>query len=158
MDLNLLDLDASSILRETEAGPSSPLGLGPRDAAADSFFRSDARRLGVSLAEYERTFDLGVYQGPRESRIEYSEVPAGLTDEDFSAAALRETIVIEERLHKQRHGYKRRATRSCASDLSAIRSGPKTPARSSGPRTPRRANRARTCVRPSSRGGSLIAA
>ena len=156
MDHSLLDLDETSDIREAEAGSSSPLGLGPGDQATDDFFRSDAKRLGMSVAAYERAFDLGIYQGPREERIEYNEVPVGLTDEDFDIAASLERQVIEERLHKRRHGYKPR--RSCAASPSDSRLVPAMSARSSGPRTPRRANPDRACARPSGFGGSPFGA
>lgn len=134
---------------------------------------ADAKRLGMSVRQYEKQFRIKLPSGERdiaasESAIGDQPIQAtGFSADPAEFVGQDDLLVRYEDKEKHRRTavlsvsdprLRRRATRSCASDLSAIRPGPETPARSSGPRTPRRANRARTCVRPSSRGGSLIAA
>jgi len=97
------EYDEAGVLSPQHGG-SSILGLTPADDPADRFFREDARRLGLSMTEYEARFGIGIRNGPREERIEYNEVDAGMTDDDFEAATLAERHTTPERLHKRRHG------------------------------------------------------
>jgi len=96
-------LTSAGVLSPQPGGPS-PLGLTRADDPADAFFRADAKRMGISLTEYEHRFNVGIRKGPREGRLEYNEVPVGTTSEDFDIAAFAERKTTPERLHKRRHG------------------------------------------------------
>lgn len=114
------------------------------------WFLADAKSQGLTISEYERRYAV-ILTAPRstipyaaEARIRAHEIPAGLmTDGEVSVAT---------------DQARRRSTRSCATDPSAIRPGLGSSAHSSGPRTPRRANPARACAPASVRGGWRIAA
>lgn len=71
----------------------------------DAFFRADAARLGMTVAEYERAFGVRLDGGPAESRTRYHEgVSGGLMDEAGIASAL-----AYERRHVRAH--RRRSAR-----------------------------------------------
>lgn len=140
--------------------------------AAIEWFLADAKSQGLSIREYEARYGIILLSKQHEIDAHETAITEAMESIIGDLGPEHEPAAGSQRRRADkpvasfapyaplaRHAPIARSTRSCASGPSATRSAaPGTPSRSSGPRTPRRANRARTCVRPSSRGGSLIAA
>lgn len=79
----------------------------PQSDPNDAFFRADARRLGISTAEYEVRFGVQLTDGPAAQRADHHEVTAGLVgDSDF---ALAQRFERKRRAHHSRSGRRDRA-------------------------------------------------
>jgi hypothetical protein len=86
----------------------------------DAFFREDARRLGMSIADYEREYGVHLSGGPAENRVRYHEVTAGLMGQaDLEGVAHNEREYTPERNRKRRRGYDPNGASIAPSDPSA---------------------------------------
>lgn len=133
----------------------------------------DAKRLGMSVRQYEQQFRVKLPSGERdiaasESPIGdqpiqatgYSSDPADIIGDDDILVRYEDTKKHRRTAVLSRSDPRLRdqLTRSCVADPSGIRPDRGSSARSSGPRTPQRASPGPSSARSSVRGGWRIAA